>query len=71
MNIEDLPENIRQQVIIEQQQKEIRFLTKELSLYRRCYKRPSILKEVIHHPSRPRDSICLYGISAWDEYIYE
>lgn len=66
-----LPKDIRQQFIIEQQQKEIRALTKELNLYKKWYKRPKILKKVIHHPFKPRDSVNLYGTEAWDEYIYE
>lgn len=28
------------------------------------------LVEVIHHSAQPRDSQCLYGIAAWDEYVY-
>lgn len=28
------------------------------------------LIEVIHHPARPRDSQCLYGVPAWDEFVY-
>ena len=29
------------------------------------------LVRVIHHLARPRDSQCLYGAPAWDEYVYE
>ena len=56
---------------IEQLQREKLFLMKELDLYRTNCKRPKVLKEVIHHPSRPRDSQCLLGVRAWDEYVYE
>ncbi|MCK5608355.1 hypothetical protein KAR91_41115 [Candidatus Pacearchaeota archaeon] len=71
MFIEDFPKDIRQQVIIEQQQKEIRALRSELALYKKWCARPKILKEIIHHPVRPRDSVNLLGTVAWDEYIYE
>ncbi len=70
-NLDKLPESLRQQYIIELQQKEIRHLAKELGLYRKHYSRPIVIKEIIHHPSRPRDSICLYGIAAYDEIVYE
>ncbi len=70
-NLNELPNDIRQQFIIEQQQKEIRYLAKELALYKKYCARPKIIKEVIHHPARGRDSICLYGIAAYDEIIYE
>ena len=66
-----LPNDIKQQYVIEQLQKEIRCLTKELGLYRKYYSRPIIIKEIIHHPARPRDSICLYGIAAYEEIVYE
>jgi len=66
-----LPKDIEQQFIIEQQQKEIRALTNELALYKKWCVRPKILKEIIHHPAKLRDSQCLYGSSAWDEYVYE
>jgi len=56
---------------IEQLRKNIKYLTKELNLYKSHYTRPKILKEVIHHPARPKDSQCLYGVLAWDEYVYE
>ena len=69
--LDNCPENLRQQYIIEQQQKEIRALEKELQLYKKQYPRPVIIKEIIHHPARPRDSICLYGIRAYEEIVYE
>ena len=69
--IEELPKDIGQQAIIENQQREIRALRNELSLYKKWYARPKILKEIIHHPVRPRDSVNLFGTAAWDEYIYE
>lgn len=69
--IEELPEDIRQQVIIEQQQKEIRALRNELNLYKKWCPRPKILKEIIHHSAKPRDSVNLFGTAAWDEYVYE
>lgn len=69
--VNELPNNIRQQLIIEQQQKEIRVLTKELALYKKYCNRPIVIKEIIHHPVRGRDSVCLYGIAAYDEIIYE
>ena len=69
-NLNELPNDIRQQYIIEQQQKEIRVLTKELALYKKYCDRPIIIKEIIHHPVRGRDSTCLYGIAAYDEIIY-
>jgi hypothetical protein len=40
-------------------------------LHKKYCKRPVILKEVIHHAARPRDSICLYGIAVYDKYVYE
>lgn len=70
-NVIKLPNDIRQQLIIEQQQKEIRALEKELQLYKKVYPRPVILKEVIHHPARSRTSQNLLGTQAWDEYVYE
>ena len=71
VNVNELPNDIRQQYIIEQQQKEIRALEKELQLYKKQYSRPVIIKKIIHHPARPRDSICLYGIRAYEEIVYE
>lgn len=70
-NLNELPNDLRQQYIIEQQQKEIRALTKELALYRKHYSRPIVIKQIIHHPARPRDSVCLYGIAAYEEVVYE
>ena len=70
-NLNKLPNDIRQQYIIEQQQKEIRVLTKELALYKKYCDRLIIIKEIIHHPARGRDSICLYGIAAYEEVVYE
>ncbi|HDY67350.1 hypothetical protein LCGC14_3046980 [marine sediment metagenome] len=55
----------------QEMQNEINFLTKELRLYQKWCARPKVLKEVIHHKSVPRDSQCLYGCEAYDEYIYE
>ena len=69
--VEELPEDIRQQFIIKQQQKEIRVLRSELALYKKWCARPKILKEVIHHPVRLRNSVNLLGTAAWDEYIHE
>ena len=70
-NLNALPNDIRQQYIIEQQQKEIRYLTKELDLYRKYCGRPIIVKEIIYHPARPRDSVNLCGTAAYEEIIYE
>ena len=70
-NINELSKDIKQQFIIEQQQKEIRYLTNELNLYRKYCSRPIVVKEIIHHPVRPRDSVNLYGTAAYDEIIYE
>lgn len=69
--IDKLPNDIKQQYIIEQQQKEIRALTKELDLYRKHYGRPIIVKEIIHHPAKLRDSVNLYGTAAYEEVVYE
>jgi hypothetical protein len=54
---------------IEQLEARINFLEKELELYRQHYARPIIIKEIIHHPTQPRDSQCLYGKSAYDEIV--
>ena len=70
-NLNKLPNDIRQQYIIEQQQKEIRVLTKELALYKKYCSRPVVIKEIIHHQARGRDSVCLYGIAAYEEVVYE
>lgn len=70
-NLNELPNDIRQQYIIEQQQKEIRCLTKELDLYRKQYSRPIIVKEIIHHPAKPRTSTNLLGTAAYEEVVYE
>ena len=67
----ELSNDIKQQHIIAQQQKEIRVLTKELALYKKYCNRPVIIKEIIHHLARGRDSVCLYGIAAYDEIVYE
>lgn len=64
-------ECVEKQLKIETLQKQIEFLMKELDLYKVTYSRPRVLKEVVHHPAKPRTSQCLYGIKAWDEYIYE
>jgi len=70
-NLNELPNDIRQQYIIEQQQKEIQALKKELQLYKKQYPRPVIVKKVIHHPARPRNSVNLYGTAAYEEIVYE
>jgi len=70
-NLDELPENLRQPLIIEQQQRGIRTLEKELQLYKKRCPRPVILKQVIHHPARSRASQNLLGTQAWDEYVYE
>ena len=66
-----LPMDIQHQLIIEQQQKEIVALRKELSLYQKWCARPKVLKEIIHHPARSPSSQNLLGTQAWDEYVYE
>jgi len=62
---------LEHQIKIKQLQKQLELIQKELYLQQKYGKRPPILKEVIHHPRQPRTSQCLYGIKAWDEYIYE
>jgi len=73
MNKDDfdkLPKDLRQQYIIEQQRKEINYLTKELNFYKKYCARPIVQKEIIHHPARSRTSQNLLGTRAWDEIVY-
>jgi len=62
---------VKYQCEIEKWKKRCGVLLKELELYKTYCARPKILKEVIHHPAKPRDSQCLYGVNEWDEYVYE
>jgi len=64
-------ECVRQQLKIEELQKQLRLAFEELDLYRTNYRRPVVVKEIIHHPAKPRTSTCLYEIPAWDEYVYK
>lgn len=59
------------ELLIQNLTKQLDVLGKELRLYQRWCSRPKILKEIIHHSAVPRDSQCLYGARAYDEYIYE
>jgi len=67
----DIPDWVWKDLVVEELQRELRHITKELNLYKKIYPRPKILKKVIHHSAWPRNSQCLYGKPAWDEYIYE
>ncbi len=59
------------ELLIQRLKKEIDCLSKELDLYQKWCARPKVLKGVIHHKAVPRDSQCLYGSKAYDQYIYE
>ncbi len=62
---------LEEKLEIENLHKALKGIQKELDLYRKHYSRPIVVKEIIHHPARLRDSQCLYGKSAYDEIIYE
>ncbi|KKK72163.1 hypothetical protein LCGC14_2906650 [marine sediment metagenome] len=64
-------EYLAKELADQEMQKEIDYLRKELSLYQRWCARPKVLKEVIHHKAALRDSQCLYGSKAYDQYVYE
>lgn len=70
VNKEDIPNWVWKDLVVEDLQRQLRFIEKELRLYKSVYPRPKILKEVIHHPPHSRSSSCLYGSPAWDEYKY-